>query len=229
MLAVGCGGRANNSASPIGNSAGVPYGNVSEACDCHDVTCAIPCPSPVCPSEDAACADAAPLADAAPATDASADSTAEASAMDAPGAADSTTSDAADVFSSSPSDGSAVGVTCGTATCNVPEDVCCFDGIFDGGSVTPVLTCHSSCPMGSGGFACTGPQNCSDGQICCTPTGGYLNAQCTAGACAGWQFCQSNADCPVGDACFPMPPTGIQNVSIMAGICAPVDASLGGD
>jgi hypothetical protein len=119
------------------------------------------------------------------------------------------------------------GVTCGTATCNPPEDVCCFDGTLDGGTLTLVLTCQNSCPMGSGGFACTGPQNCFDGQRCCAPTGGTLNAQCTLGTCAGWQFCQSNADCSVGDTCFPVPPTGIPNVSIMAGICEPVDASLG--
>jgi len=121
------------------------------------------------------------------------------------------------------------GVTCGTATCSPPEDVCCFDGTLDGGSVTLVLICQKGCPIGSGGFACAGPQNCSDGEICCAPTGGSFNAQCTAGACDGWQFCQSNADCPVDDTCFPFPPTGIPNVSIMAGVCEPEDASLVGD
>jgi hypothetical protein len=268
MLTVGCGGHTNSGGtgnhSGSHSGTGVPYANVSGACDCRDVTCAIPCPSPLCASEDTLCAnscvnvqtdpnncgycgvtcaagqgcqdggcgpvaDAAPLADTALVADASNDSTTEALSIDAGGADDSMTSDTADVFSSSPSDGSAVGVTCGTATCNPPENVCCFDGILDGDPVALVLTCHDSCPVGSGGFACTGPQNCSDGQICCAPTGALLNAQCTRGACAGWQFCQSNADCPVGDTCSPVPPTGIPNVSIMAGICGPVDASLVGE
>jgi hypothetical protein len=61
MLAIGCNSHLFSNGSEIAESGvGAANGSVSSpgvpvACDCHDVTCALPCPPPLCTSDEIVC------------------------------------------------------------------------------------------------------------------------------------------------------------------------------
>jgi hypothetical protein len=147
-----------------------------------------------------------------------------------PDAASSVGSDGSDAAAAG-ADANRPGVTCGAQTCNHPAAICCVENLSEAGPmyVSLGLVCEATCPRGSGSFACMGPANCSPGQSCCAPTGGLFDAQCTDSACLGMQFCQTKADCPLGDECVAFPPSGMPGLNITAGLCGPPDASFAGD
>src|ERR1044071_1637856 len=77
-----------------------------------------------------------------------------------------------------------VGVTCGAVTCAVGQE-CCVGG--NGGSAcVDQGTCQTVT------FACDGPEDCEQNQVCCFAAGG--GGPGTAGAeCKAAQACQTNA------------------------------------
>ncbi|WP_053232668.1 hypothetical protein [Sandaracinus amylolyticus] len=106
-------------------------------------------------------------------------------------------------------------VGCGSMTCNVPAQTCCTQ-LSGQTCVAP-----SSC---SGGLAapgnCDGPEDCSDGQLCCAPSGfADLTTGTTCAASCGSRhaMCQTDADCSGGATCHTCrPPGGMGGV---VGLC----------
>jgi hypothetical protein len=99
------------------------------------------------------------------------------------------------------------GVPCGNDTCNDP-DVCCVT--MQGAS------CTQDCQNGLS-LACDGPEDCSNGDICCGDVGmGGGGAECMAvDQCdPGWTsgvVCHADGDCPDNGTCtdIPMAPVRI--------------------
>jgi hypothetical protein len=90
----------------------------------------------------------------------------------------------------------AVGVVCGAVTCAVGQE-CCVGG--NGGS-----TCVDQGTCQTVTFACDGPEDCEQNQVCCFAAGG--GGPGTAGAeCKSAQACQTSACHTDGDCADPTP------------------------
>ena len=96
--------------------------------------------------------------------------------------------------------GSAVGVTCGSATCSATQ-VCC---VGSGGSET----CVDSGSCNGTSFSCTGSSSCGSGEACCyspgTGTTCEMQSTCAIAACGSAADCSGNASmcCAVGSSSF---------------------------
>jgi hypothetical protein len=114
---------------------------------------------------------------------------------------------------------------CGTTSCSVESQVCCLGSI--GAPATFCSDTTADC-IGAGigelgAIACSGPESCGPGEVCCSAAGlalsqypgaVFLSYQCQlATTCPAGSpvVCESNADCPAGETCSTAEP----------GICGP--------
>ncbi len=99
-----------------------------------------------------------------------------------------------------------VGVFCGSMTCIAPDSECC---------ATQTLMCQSpNAGCNGAAFDCDGPEDCSNGDICCGGTGGSACTPLGGGGCQGGDvpLCHTLDDCPKTNggfvACCPSPQGG---------------------
>jgi hypothetical protein len=138
-----------------------------------------------------ACEEAAICADVA------ADATAAADALTQTGTDAGAVTDGGTHSDAGAADDQSLVVSCGEDTCPRESQVCCFTG-YPG--LTTTCTASDSC--GELVAACDGPEDCSDGDICC---GDQSGAACKkASECTGFtaaQLCHTSADCPETNNC----------------------------
>jgi hypothetical protein len=126
------------------------------------------------------------------------------------------------------------------AYCNVGTEVCCLSPSSDAG----LSTCKANstaCPAGDHVWACSAPQECGGGQVCCLTSGpvepdpkcsgyqktkGFFSTRCAAAAeCTGtveagsfidnqYIACEAQADCPTGKTC-----TAVKTSGTSIGVC----------
>ncbi|MCS6798739.1 MAG: hypothetical protein NZ898_09430 [Myxococcota bacterium] len=121
--------------------------------------------------------------------------------MDASGTTDAGRRDGA-----TPRDGGAAGVMCGMEICRGGQ-VCC--ATFGGGMTTAMCTDPDACRGAS--FACDGPEDCTDGTVCCgnrTGSGAGRTACASPDGCM-FRICRTDEDCPSGSECCPFMRTGV--------------------
>jgi hypothetical protein len=99
--------------------------------------------------------------------------------------------------------GATVGTTCGSATCNTTQ-VCCVGAGGQSSCVAP-----GSCQGVS--FACDGPEDCSNNDVCCYSASGSGGggATCEAANACQTTACHTDADCGgQTPSCCPLAQTG---------------------
>lgn len=93
--------------------------------------------------------------------------------------------------------GEAGKVTCGDVTCTLPAEVCCMSF---GGSVRTSCKAPASCTGFSVKAACDGPEDCPNGQHCCS---GFPQGSVCQDSCAEKQMevCHATSECAQGMTC----------------------------
>jgi hypothetical protein len=116
-------------------------------------------------------------------------------------------------------------ILCGTTSCSVESQVCCLGsiGVSAASCSDTTADCIGAGEAALGAIACSGPESCGPGEVCCAAAGRawsqypgavFLSYQCQlAATCPAGSpvVCESNADCPAGETCS----TGVP------GICGP--------
>jgi hypothetical protein len=116
-------------------------------------------------------------------------------------------------------------ILCGTTSCSVESQVCCLGsiGVSAASCSDTTADCIGAGEAALGAIACSGPESCGPGEVCCAAAGRawsqypgavFLSYQCQlATTCPAGSpvVCESNADCPAGETCS----TGVP------GICGP--------
>jgi hypothetical protein len=87
-------------------------------------------------------------------------------------------------------------IPCGTGTCTVSSQVCCY-GAGAGPSCAAIGGCTGT-PID-----CRGTANCQNGDVCClSASGGTVSGACkAAGSCTGLRLCTADGDCDTGFTC----------------------------
>jgi len=116
-------------------------------------------------------------------------------------------------------------ILCGTTSCSVESQVCCLGsiGVSAASCSDTTADCIGTGEGELGAIACSGPESCGPGEVCCAAAGRawsqypgavFLSYQCQlAATCPAGSpvVCESNADCPAGETCSTAVP----------GICGP--------
>jgi len=116
-------------------------------------------------------------------------------------------------------------ILCGTTSCSVESQVCCLGsiGVSAASCSDTTADCIGTGEGELGAIACSGPESCGPGEVCCAAAGlawsqypgaVFLSYQCQlAATCPAGSpvVCESNADCPAGETCSTAVP----------GICGP--------
>jgi len=116
-------------------------------------------------------------------------------------------------------------ILCGTTSCSVESQVCCLGsiGVSAASCSDTTADCIGAGEAALGAIACSGPESCGPGEVCCAAAGRawsqypgavFLSYQCQlATTCPAGSpvVCESNADCPAGETCSTAVP----------GICGP--------
>jgi hypothetical protein len=125
------------------------------------------------------------------------------------GGDDTSTGDAATVTDDAATVDGAIGLECGTMTCDATQDCC----VQAGGAQSCVAT--GTCQGTT--FACDGNEDCASTERCCPVAGG--GTECTTGTTCQIPSCEMDTDCPTqGHKCCSV---GTQKV------CAPNCPGMG--
>jgi hypothetical protein len=83
----------------------------------------------------------------------------------------------------------------GGGSCTVPSQVCCYPTLdVTGGSCTAAGACQGNAA------ACDGPDDCTNGQRCCSDTSGFVTT-CAAQCPPLQEVCGGGSQCPGGLQC----------------------------
>lgn len=99
----------------------------------------------------------------------------------------------------------AAGIDCKTVFCDLPQ-LCCAEQLIPPRYTQFCLEPSSANVCMGNRYFCDGPEDCQDGQVCCT--GGELGVACTdLQTCReqGTVVCHRTSHCPAPLACRPTP------------------------
>lgn len=92
-------------------------------------------------------------------------------------------------------------ISCGTADCNTPSQICCATIAADGGFSGTCQAAGSNCKIGLVAVACDEPSDCNSGQRCCSAFSG-LGTSCAASCILqSAPVCKVSQDCPDAGTC----------------------------